>query len=232
MRKALIILFLSVLPVFLFAQENTEIRYFRDVNLKRKSEENKALYKLVSISHEDDLIEKLIEIKSDKLIWLKSYRKEKPYGTWYFLNDKNSKMDSVVYGKFEPQGFYLYDYKDNKLLENIEGEFSKPLLIVVDEKINSKANQNKASDLAFWLAFNVKYPIKAHVDGIQGSVKTQFTIDEEGNVGNVRIVQGVHLLLDIESYRVINSLPKMQPGKLNGKPIKLYVETPINFVLF
>jgi len=232
MRKALIILFLSVLPVFLFAQENTDIRYFRDVNLKRMCEVEKALYKLVSVSHENDLFEKLLEVGSERLIWLKSYKNEKPCGTWYFLNDKNSKMDSVVYGKFEPKGFYLYDLKDDKLLENVEGEFSKPLLMVVDEKINSKANQNKASDLAFWLSFNVKYPIKAHVDGIQGSVKTQFTIDEEGNVGNVRIIQGVHLLLDIESYRVINSLPKMQPGKLNGKPIKLYIETPINFVLF
>ena len=231
MNKGFIILFVLIFPIYLFAQDKTTIKYFRDVDLKHERTENKASYKMVSTSQEKDLTEMLFEIGSDKLIWLKSYRNNLPFGTWYYLNENNSRIDSVVYGKFKPQGYYSYDLKNQELLENVEGEFTKPKLIGIDENTYSIAKQHKSSDIAVWIAINVDYPVEAQIDGIQGNVQTQFTIDEEGEVGQVRITKGVNKILDIESYRLLNSLPKMQPAKLNGTPIKLYVEAPINFLL-
>ncbi|PIF06437.1 MAG: hypothetical protein CSA36_01760 [Draconibacterium sp.] len=186
---------------------------------------------MISIGQGKDLTEKLFKIDSGKLIWLKSYRNNKPYGTWYYLNDKETKTDSVVCGKYKPQGYYSYDLHNQKLLENVEGEFTKPKLIGVDEHIYSIAKQDKCSDIVAWIAINVGYPVKAQIDGIQGSVQAQLTIDEEGKVEHVRIIKGVHKLLDVESYQLLNSLPQMQPAKLDGKPIKLYIEIPITFLL-
>lgn len=231
MNKGFITLFVLFFPIFLFAQDKTTIKYFRDIDLKRETKENKARYKMVSISQGNDLTKKLFEIGSDKLIWQKSYRNNMPFGTWYYLNDKNSGIDSVVYGEFKPQGYYSYDLRNHKLLEDVEGEFIKPELIGIDENIFSIAKQRKTSDIAIWIAFNIDYPVEAQIDGIQGDVQTQFTLDEEGSVGHIRITKGVNKLLDIESYQLLNKLPKMLPAKINGNPIKLYIEIPITFLL-
>lgn len=231
MKIALITLFLLFFPIYLSAQDTTIIKYFLDVNLKKEKPEKKARYKLISISQEEYLTEKLFEMGSDKFIWLKSYRNNEPFGTWFYLDEKTSKTDSVIYGQNKPQGYYSYDLKNEKLLEDVNGEFSKPKLIGVDENVYSLANQYKTSDINVWISINVKYPLFAHINRIQGMVFTQFTIDEEGKVGHIRITEGVNKVLDIECYRLLNTLPKIEPAKLNGKPIRIYIEVPINFVL-
>lgn len=231
MKKRLIALLFLLFPFCLLAQEITTIKYFSDIDLKYESKEKKASFELVSTRRENDLTKQLFEISSGKSVWLKSYRNNKPYGTWYLLNAENSKTDSVVYGEFKPEGYYLYDLKNQKLLENVEGEFTAPKLIGVDENIYSIAKQHKSSDIAVWISLNVNYPVAAQIDGIQGDVQTQFTIDEEGEVGDVRIINGVNEILDIESYQLLNSLPKMQPAKLNGNPIRLYISSPVRFLL-
>lgn len=75
---------------------------------------------MISTSKGKNLTEKLFKIGLDKLIWLKSNRINMSYGSRYYLNDIDSRIDSFVYGKFKPQGYYSYDLKNKKSLENIE----------------------------------------------------------------------------------------------------------------
>jgi len=82
-----------------------------------------------------------------------------------------------------------------------------------------------------FLANNVKYPVQASENGIQGRVYVQFVVNENGMVENPRVVRGVDPLLDEEAVRVIASMPAWKPGKQKGKAVKVSYTAPINFKL-
>lgn len=64
--------------------------------------------------------------------------------------------------------------------------------------------------------------------GISGRQKitTQFTIDKNGNVTDVKI-RGPHHALENEAKRVINKIPKMQPGLQRRVPVGVIYTLPI-----
>ncbi|MCL6220148.1 energy transducer TonB [Zunongwangia pacifica] len=59
-------------------------------------------------------------------------------------------------------------------------------------------------------------------------VMVMFEIDKNGEVKNVQ-ARGPHKLLEEEGKRVIQLLPKMEPGKQRGKPVPVRYTIPINF---
>ncbi|MFD0991488.1 energy transducer TonB [Mariniflexile jejuense] len=75
---------------------------------------------------------------------------------------------------------------------------------------------------------NFKYPETALDLGIQGRVSVIFMIDTKGYTVNVRS-RGPDKILEREAERIINLLPKMQPGKQRGKPVKVSYAVPIYF---
>lgn len=59
-------------------------------------------------------------------------------------------------------------------------------------------------------------------------VTVMFMIDTEGNITDVQS-RAPHPKLEEEAKRVINALPKMQPGKQRGKPVPVSYALPILF---
>ena len=82
-----------------------------------------------------------------------------------------------------------------------------------------------------WIAENVKYPVMASENGVQGKVYVQFVVDKDGRISNARIARGVDPSLDKEALRVVNSLPRWNPGRQRGEPVRVSYTVPINFVL-
>lgn len=67
--------------------------------------------------------------------------------------------------------------------------------------------------------------------GLQPGVQriyTLFKIDKNGNVIDIE-ARASHVRLKDEAMRVIESLPKMQPGKQHGVPVKVRYSIPITF---
>src|SRR5690606_17705148 len=60
-----------------------------------------------------------------------------------------------------------------------------------------------------------QYPEEAQKRAIQRRVSIMFTIDEEGNITNIR-KRGPDKLLEDEAVRIISNLPKMIPGRQRG----------------
>ena len=75
--------------------------------------------------------------------------------------------------------------------------------------------------------FNADLGSQLGLTGIN-RVIVQFKIDKSGNVTDVRS-RAPHPRLEEEAARVINSLPKMQPGKQRGKPVGVMYSLPIVF---
>lgn len=82
-----------------------------------------------------------------------------------------------------------------------------------------------------YIAQNVKYPTVAQENGTQGIVVVQFVVDADGSVTNAHVITSVDPYLDEEALRVIKSMPRWTPGKLNGKPVRVKYTTPIKFRL-
>lgn len=80
-----------------------------------------------------------------------------------------------------------------------------------------------------YLSRNVKYPALAMDLGIQGKVMVSFTIDKDGSILDPQIAKSAHPLLDAEAIRVVWTMPKWNPGKQKGKPVKVKYTVPAVF---
>ena len=93
-------------------------------------------------------------------------------------------------------------------------------------------NGGDANKFSVWVNEHKHYPEEAKKAGIEGRVMTHFTITKEGKLINVKILRGVHPLLDEEAIRVIESAPQIWiPGELRGEPIDVSYTFPVIFKL-
>lgn len=77
----------------------------------------------------------------------------------------------------------------------------------------------------------IKYPVIAQENGIQGRVVVSFIIAKDGSVVDPEIVRGQDPSLDKEALRVINSMPRWEPGEQRGKKVRYKHTMPIHFRL-
>ncbi len=82
-----------------------------------------------------------------------------------------------------------------------------------------------------WCSQHIKYPPVAIDNGSQGKVMLQFVVERDGSISRVTVQRGVDKYLDEEAVRVVKSAPKWKPGSNRGKPVRVYVNVPITFVL-
>lgn len=82
-----------------------------------------------------------------------------------------------------------------------------------------------------WLNNNVRYPEAAQQNDIQGRVIVKFVVEKDGSIGKTEILKGVDRDLDREALRVVKKMPKWQPGKNNGVPVRSYFNLPVVFRL-
>lgn len=82
-----------------------------------------------------------------------------------------------------------------------------------------------------FLSENVRYPVVAQENGVQGRVTIQFVVEKDGSVTDVKVAKGVDPSLDKEALRVVKSMPKWIPGKQNGAPVRVKYMVPVTFRL-
>lgn len=78
---------------------------------------------------------------------------------------------------------------------------------------------------------HIRYPKTAEADNVQGRVIVQFVVTKTGEIGEVKVVRGKHPDLDKEAVRIVKTLPKFIPGKMNGKEVNVWYTLPIQFRL-
>ena len=82
-----------------------------------------------------------------------------------------------------------------------------------------------------YLSTHIKYPAEAVENNVQGQVIVQFVVEKDGSIGHAEILRGVDRDLDREALRVVNKMPKWQPGKNNGVAVRSYFTLPVTFKL-
>jgi len=111
----------------------------------------------------------------------------------------------------------------------VEEEEEEVVFVVVESMPEFPGGQQA---LFKYLSENVKYPVIAQENGIQGRVICQFVVNKDGSIVDVEVVRsGGDPSLDKEAIRVIKSMPKWKPGKQRGKAVRVKYTVPVNFKL-
>ena len=66
-------------------------------------------------------------------------------------------------------------------------------------------------------------------ESFQASIQLSFIIEKDGTVSNVRTITGIESRLDKYAIRVVQQMPKWNPGKKDGKPARTAVILPVRF---
>lgn len=81
----------------------------------------------------------------------------------------------------------------------------------------------------YYLRTHIRYPEDALKKGIQGVVIIVFVIEADGSVSNISISKSIGGGCDEEAARVTKGMPLWDPGKRNGRAVRVMVRMPIVF---
>ena len=85
--------------------------------------------------------------------------------------------------------------------------------------------------LMSFLSSNIKYPVVAQENGVQGRVIVGFVVERDGSITDVRVMRSVDPSLDREAQRVVKAMPRWKPGKQNGSAVRVKYTVPVVFRL-
>lgn len=135
-----------------------------------------------------------------------------------------------------------FDVKGN---DDANGEVLKAKEVIAQPEPPKHEEENKVFDvveqmpsfpggnsaLMEYLSKNVKYPVVAQENGVQGRVVVSFVVERDGSITDVKVVKSVDPSLDREASRVVSSMPKWIPGKQNGSAVRVKYNVPVSFRL-
>lgn len=82
-----------------------------------------------------------------------------------------------------------------------------------------------------WVGKNLFYPPQAHHDKIEGRVMVGFTIERDGRLSDIRVMQSASPILEKVAIYIISGSPRWTPGMDNGKAVRVRYTFPIDFKL-
>ena len=84
-------------------------------------------------------------------------------------------------------------------------------------------------ELYKWIDNNVQYPAVARENGIEGRVIVKFIVEKDGSLSDSTVIRSVHPIVDREALRLVGQMPKWNPGKRAGIPVRVRCCLPIKF---
>ena len=105
-----------------------------------------------------------------------------------------------------------------------------------EEEIFTAVEQNPEfpggiTEMYKFLGNNIKYPASAQRANVAGRVFVKFVVEKDGSIGNVEVLKGIGFGCDEEAIRVIKSMPKWNPGRQNGKNVRVFYNMPVVYKL-
>lgn len=124
----------------------------------------------------------------------------------------------------------------NKSLKSSATKKIKETTPVVKEELVAPAFQYLEAEPASgypalydYFARELRYPVEALKDSIQGIVSVSFLIDQEGKPVQIKIVNSLGPAFDKEAQRLIENMPAWKPATLNGKAVAAKISLPFTF---
>ena len=137
--------------------------------------------------------------------------------SWYYIGGQKKKM-------------FTYENSIRVKLKywDIDGNEMKP-----EEALTEKMPEFPKGEKALmeFILKNLKYPLSASANKVQGKVVVKFIVDESGIVRDAEVIKSIHPALDAEALRVVNLMPVWKPGISEGQPVSAFFTMPVVFRL-
>ncbi|MEM6724921.1 MAG: energy transducer TonB [Bacteroidota bacterium] len=78
---------------------------------------------------------------------------------------------------------------------------------------------------------NITYPDEARTEGIEGMAVVSFIVEKDGQLTEAKIVRGIGGGCDEAVLEMIENMPKWEPGKKDGTPVRVAFNLPVRFKL-
>ncbi len=79
---------------------------------------------------------------------------------------------------------------------------------------------------------HLTYPVLAREANIQGTVYLSFIVDKTGGISDVSVLRGIGGGCDEEAVRVVQAMPRWEPGRQRGIPVHVRFTLPVKFTLY
>ncbi len=101
------------------------------------------------------------------------------------------------------------------------------------ENISDKTEKKKCADekMLQFIYGNIKYPAIARENGVEGMVVVKFVVEKDGSITAAEVVRDIGAGCGAEALRVVNMMPKWEPGKQRGRAVRVQFNLPVKFKL-
>ncbi len=143
------------------------------------------------------------------------------------LKTQNNELNSIVVLDNEKND-YLFNYQPINI--------SKNKVELNNFEQNAEFIGGKVALYSF-LKTNLNYPAEARKNKKEGVVFTNFTIEKDGSISNIKLVNPLGYIgfvgfgIEEEAKRVLRLMPNWQPAIQNGQPQATSYSLPIQFLL-
>ena len=86
-------------------------------------------------------------------------------------------------------------------------------------------------ELAMFVCMNIEYPEQAQKANIEGKVYVRFCVEKDGSVSNIRILRDIGYGCGDAVVKMLKSMPRWKPARVDGKNVRVEFDLPIAFIL-
>jgi TonB family protein len=240
MKRILFLVFV-IASFNLYGQDTT---YYDSTHTKVNNMNEASNYEIISRSENDT--NKVID---------KEYFKSGRMKYWFQYSNYSKRIRHGKQFEFYPDGkpkseIDFFNGKNHGLLKTWyeNGQKKRIDSFNMDEFITGKCYSIKGIDTAYfeynvqpkypggeearqkYLRDNIIYPDSAEKNGIQGTVYITFIIEPDGSITNAKVIKGAKELSG-EALRVVEKMPKWNPGWQDGNKVRVKINMPIKFVV-
>jgi len=154
---------------------------------------------------------------------------EIPHGHFVYYNQNGNKEAEGDYHQGMKVGTWKRWNAEGAPLSDREYQKAPTESNKIKENSNKATNPASFSDLENYIEKNLRYPEKAIVNGVKGTVYLSLVIGADGLVKSPKVTQGVNPELDAAAMQFVMGMPAWTPGQRNGVAIETEVILPISF---
>ncbi len=230
------------------AQKKVETTYYNANGDSVKTKAEASYYRVIQTNGKNRVTVKYdsLDMKLEEI----SFRKDKPRGgvgdsVWWKYGSYREWFPSR---KLKIECSYLFDRLHDALKTYYpNGVLRRDDVYYIDSLRQGHCYAQDSSEVPFfpyqvnpefkggqnamfqYLAETVSYPLSARQNNEEGTVYVGFVVDETGNLVDIKIKRGVSRSLNKEALRVVKSMQKWTPGKLDGELVRVAYTLPIKF---
>ena len=190
-----------------------------------------------------DGLESVKKVREDLyMVLIRSMDREEDYYKWGLVDGKGrstfskEELESARKAYLESlESFERREYPENVVEEEkaepesaTESSDDDEVFVFVEE---DPVFPGGMDSLYAFLGANIHYPAAAKKDSIEGLVFVQFVVEKDGSIYNIRVLRDIGGGCGEEVVRVIKMMPKWQPAKQRGTPVRCQFNLPVKFSL-